>query len=346
MVGKRDMTIDFLKGICIILMVVGHSGAPKWLHDIIYTFHMPVFFIISGFLFKPKYILEWKVFLKRKLIAIYWPFLLWTTIYIVIHNLFYNWEIYSNEYTTQNIKEQLVQGALMLKTEQLLGGFWFLQALLFASVFSVIFLKIFGLSRKSIILGILILVGGAFSMSYFSLSKLYFNPVNFLSSGFFMFGILINNIIISKRYTYSLLVASIIFIAVEVGYFPVSILTCDYLTIVPYFLIASCFSWSIIIICRTNGSSLSHSISKIGNRSLDILIFHFLVFKGITFLIVYYNDLPMKYMQSFPVVDISSWHWIVYSVCGIVISLLIGVAIDRLKSTIKRCVYLIKGIEG
>ena len=45
---KRLHWIDTLKAIGIMLVFLGHSGAP--FHDGIYLFHMPLFFIISGFL--------------------------------------------------------------------------------------------------------------------------------------------------------------------------------------------------------------------------------------------------------------------------------------------------------
>lgn len=47
---ERNVTIDIMKGIGIILMVVGHSGCPSFLRNFIYTFHMPLFFMISGYL--------------------------------------------------------------------------------------------------------------------------------------------------------------------------------------------------------------------------------------------------------------------------------------------------------
>lgn len=47
---ERNVTIDIMKGIGIILMVVGHSGYPSFLRNFIYTFHMPLFFMISGYL--------------------------------------------------------------------------------------------------------------------------------------------------------------------------------------------------------------------------------------------------------------------------------------------------------
>lgn len=44
---SRKITIT--KGLCIILMVIGHSGCPVLLSKFIYIFHMPVFFFFSGY---------------------------------------------------------------------------------------------------------------------------------------------------------------------------------------------------------------------------------------------------------------------------------------------------------
>lgn len=50
-VKKRDDTFDIIKGICILLMIVGHCPVSI-LGIIIYSFHMPVFFFIAGYFFK------------------------------------------------------------------------------------------------------------------------------------------------------------------------------------------------------------------------------------------------------------------------------------------------------
>ncbi|MDF9830656.1 acyltransferase family protein [Parabacteroides sp. PF5-6] len=55
--GNRLTYIDIAKGICIILVVIGHfqpANTPAWymqLIDIIYTFHMPLFMYVSGFVY-------------------------------------------------------------------------------------------------------------------------------------------------------------------------------------------------------------------------------------------------------------------------------------------------------
>ena len=46
---KRDYSIDIARGLACLLVVVGHVPTiPSFLHTWIYSFHMPLFFIISG----------------------------------------------------------------------------------------------------------------------------------------------------------------------------------------------------------------------------------------------------------------------------------------------------------
>ena len=56
--GYRNRMIDNLKGIGILLMILGHSSPPSFLYNFIYTFHMPIFFIVSGYLFNKKLITD------------------------------------------------------------------------------------------------------------------------------------------------------------------------------------------------------------------------------------------------------------------------------------------------
>ena len=51
---KRIAYIDVAKGIGILLMILGHTMTSGWGKDVIYSFHMPLFFIIGGYLYKEK----------------------------------------------------------------------------------------------------------------------------------------------------------------------------------------------------------------------------------------------------------------------------------------------------
>lgn len=90
--GRKQPRIEYLdiaKAICIVLVVIGHfnpSTAPEgWFTavNVIYTFHMPLFMFVSGFLFsktyRPQPYLE---FVSRKFKHLMVPYLL-TSVFII-----------------------------------------------------------------------------------------------------------------------------------------------------------------------------------------------------------------------------------------------------------------------
>lgn len=54
---SRDVSLDVARGIAIVCVVLGHGdyfGAPAEMVNAIFTFHMPLFFVLSGFLTSPE----------------------------------------------------------------------------------------------------------------------------------------------------------------------------------------------------------------------------------------------------------------------------------------------------
>lgn len=83
---SRNSKIDVLKGIAILLVVLGHTIQyseanfdDNFLYRIIYSFHMPFFMFISGYLALGK-----TVSLKKKFAALVIPFILWYLISYLI----------------------------------------------------------------------------------------------------------------------------------------------------------------------------------------------------------------------------------------------------------------------
>lgn len=94
---KRINWIDWAKAICIYLMICGHSHPTLYIHDFLYQFHLPVFFIISGILYKPKAI-------KELVISLLVPVIVWNLIN-------YPWYIYN----LLNIQKELSINTLILQ---------------------------------------------------------------------------------------------------------------------------------------------------------------------------------------------------------------------------------------
>lgn len=93
-VGKRIIWADSMKGILIVLVVLGHSIQASmkqlgldfledYLWNLIYSFHMPAFIAISGFLAYRKNVagggrFDWLQFTWRRFRQLMIPFLLWS----------------------------------------------------------------------------------------------------------------------------------------------------------------------------------------------------------------------------------------------------------------------------
>ena len=76
--NRRDSTLDAAKGIGILLVVFAHINLFEPWQSIIYGFHMPLFYTISGMLFrKERYSGFWDFF-KRRLKTLILPYLLFS----------------------------------------------------------------------------------------------------------------------------------------------------------------------------------------------------------------------------------------------------------------------------
>ena len=92
MKSKRLEYIDIARGIAIILIVLGHtitySQNCRIIYKIIYSFHVALFFIISGYTYKIKKEESFLIFFKRKFTRIMVPYYIWAFIFIIPFYIF------------------------------------------------------------------------------------------------------------------------------------------------------------------------------------------------------------------------------------------------------------------
>lgn len=97
---KRIDWLDIAKGITIFCIVLGHIVENKIIYTILYSFHLPIFMFISGYLYKKRKIGE---FAKRKFKSVMVPYLFFGILEILY---FYMFEVNYREYTP--IKESFL----------------------------------------------------------------------------------------------------------------------------------------------------------------------------------------------------------------------------------------------
>ena len=176
----RILWIDYVKVIACILVVLGHffqsmvkanilleTDLYKWFNTTIYYFHVPLFFICSGYLYqkysKVNNLKSWINNIKKKGLVLGIPYFAFSTMTWVLKSIFSN-----------NVNDQI--GSL---SDTLLfhptAPYWFLFALFFIFCVTPTFRNkkecIYGLII-SIIAKLLILIGGVQNICYFySFSK-------------------------------------------------------------------------------------------------------------------------------------------------------------------------------
>lgn len=153
----RSKSIDCMKGLGIILVVVAHAGIPN--EQYIKLFHMSIFFIISGFCHSEVYSENFNsvlLFFKKRLKSLYVPYVCFNLVLLSLHNLFYNWNIYTDNpyflqsdiiansyglisrYSVGDFIFQIILTIGFVGGEQLSGTLWFLRALFEVEIFYVV----------------------------------------------------------------------------------------------------------------------------------------------------------------------------------------------------------------
>lgn len=146
-----------VKGIAIILMVIGHAECPGLLMNFIYLFHMPVFFIAAGYFFSSKDVDNPWNFCCKRFKGLYVPFVKWSILFLILHNLFFAMGIMNEQYGNwsggvthpYSFKTAMIRLTSIIFSmggydEFLLGAFWFFRALLIASILFLVLYRFIG----------------------------------------------------------------------------------------------------------------------------------------------------------------------------------------------------------
>lgn len=352
---QRDATFDVLKGIGIILMVVGHSGTPKWIHDSIYSFHMPLFFIASGWFFN-EWSLENKwVYTQKKVKGLYLPYLKWSLIFLLLHNVFFFVGLLNSQYGFNGLVEKWYHlndfvshftdiCFKMTGYDNLIGTYWFMRSLFVASLLacflSWLFMRVTHQStRHSIILSTLLccLVGGAISIFCIRIPLVPQGGYREMMATFFVgVGYMLN-----KReawHSRHVLILSIVTLILCIIMHPAamngSVTSADWLVIIVSGTAGFVVTYHLSQYISTHGTKIRTALIYIGKRTFYIMTFHFLCFKPASLLKAWLFDMDWRVVGCHPVIPPVDdyWFWIVYSVSALFLSLLLERVVSMIPS--------------
>ena len=344
--AHRDDSIAIAKGIGIMLVVLGHctlAQGSMFLSHFVNMFHVSIFFFVSGYFFSMKYTDDKWLFTKKRLKNLYLPFIKFELIFILLHNTFYRLNLYNDKYgfdgvvsTMYGWKDMLLHikdTFLFVGVEQLLGAYWFIPALFFASILALfsttIIKKVLKLSdMKNAIIVIIAFIILAMIRTDVQIHTWQFNPKVLLATSIFMTGFVARQYTLPKKY--SKLAAVIAFLAIVTCatlIHPMSLLDINVSWEVPYFYVQCIIGcWGTVclskLITKTKWTNL---FIFIGQNTMAILTWHFLCFKLVNLLKIYYYGMDFKRLAEFPIItEHQNICWIVmYCILGIVVPLII-----------------------
>lgn len=365
-IGGRDTQIDILKGIGIFLMVFRHARGPY--SDFVLLFHMALFFIASGYLYKRdnEYTKNNFIkFIKRKLKSLWWPFFACNTLFSLLNNVFIDLNIYTTNaeikalaniepqriavrFTSIDILKEIIKSCVMLSSTEMGGAFWFLRTMFITVVLykvtDYVIAFVFSKTKKScekykwILQGVLALVlllcGWCLSINGISLrgiSNVFTVYILFYIGNVFKFCSLM------KKHTIKVEIIEVTISLVTLlwGYSNGYISISNNIIKNPLFFLAmSIAGW--MLIYRLSGfikNSDSHFFIACGKSSLWILVLHFLSFKIVSAIGIALLGLDWINLASFPIRFYNGYWWIAYSVVGIVIPIFIHRTYIRFRGT-------------
>lgn len=142
--------IDMAKGWGIICVIIGHMIQGTFIDNWIYSFHMPLFFLISGYVFSTKY--NFLEFVKRKVKSILVPYFCLGVVIVLFRNLY----SVQGEISLKNIFTHIIRLIIQRRNYSL----WYLTVLFIINIALYIIVKLLKTETKIAICVFLISIIG------------------------------------------------------------------------------------------------------------------------------------------------------------------------------------------
>lgn len=343
----RDYTIDTIKGIGIILMVAVHGGAP--FSHFINLFHMPIFFIASGYFWNNKNLENFdslKKFIFRKMQTLWLPFVLYNSVLIALNNFFLRIGFYTSNVeflsltgessnaicSIMSLKEIVLASAktaAFAGKSRLASPTWFLGSLFMVTVTHAL-VEFVALKIRKVRLAYAILVlgmaAGATVVSVCGISLPNSAHTVFAGSLAYYMGIAIrrwNMMDKVTKYKWYLLGGSAVGLVI-LNQFGTIAMWSGSITNILYFAVVSLLGWTLLwSIAKITNQPLCKCFAYLGSHSMWVLLLHIVCFKLVTFVYLMLSGGNMLLLASIPRLDsVPNYLWVFYSVVGLGIPLL------------------------
>ena len=327
---KHDSVISIAKGLCIILMVIGHTDGHTILSKFIYLFHVPLFFFVSGYFNKgSESFPELKTKLVRRIKRLYLPFVIYGTIFLLLDGLFVRWGFYADGLLHVSDWKSFftLLSGLFLKMEApspLLGPMWFVRSLFIAAVCLDIALFILRKTRHAKVILLVACLLSTLAIKLFPPDTPVLRQLVLAAFGgfFFMCGMLCRDL--PRRVGSAWIMVLTLSVLLMVTFLTKkswSITVVGVMDTIAYMAIALVGIQFVLSLSRLiNNTFLGKTFDYVGCNTMPILALHPLCFKAVSYLAILICSLPPDSISQFMTIShLGGVWWIVYAVAGTVI---------------------------
>lgn len=324
----RDKGVTIAKGIAIILMVMGHAKCPELLNQYLRLLRMPLFFFMSGYCFKTRYLDESISYLKKRIKGIYVPYIKWSIFFLLLHNIFCYLNLYNDLFPSStshvySIKEYISHFIRIVTSmtghDRLLSPYWFLRELFWGSIIFYFTKKYVKKSYLSLVL--LLSLTLFLSVLNIRVPYLHIGSLSFFAAFFIYIGNYYKENHFSFENKYSFILLGMSFVLVGSIFWPTSMLMYKWYQVIPYAVTAVVGTLVILGISRkisNSGEVIPTLLDFIGNNTFIVLTWHLLAFKLVSLLYIYYTNIDIRYLAAFTTIEsfALSGGWILYTIVG------------------------------
>lgn len=349
----QNKTFSILKAIGIILIVIGHSAINTPLRTFVYLINIVIFFFVSGYFFNDSYLEKPFLFLKKKLIRFYIPWVAYGVSFVLLHNLFLKIHLIAFDYHARKVIEpynfsdtihKILEVLTFIKwKEPLLAPLWFLLGIF--SGLCVFFVLSWIAKRinknnfevyRAILIAIFMTIGFVGSEYKWHIGIIY-RP--FVISGLIYIGKLYS--IYRDKIKLSPVIASICFIGLCIATalnYQINIGGMIFGNQFIFLLISCSGCYMLLTLAHFIDKSnkyLSVLLDYIGKYTFTIMVLHYVSFKIAILIQIWICDYPLKYLAYYPVIPFNTMYWwLLYTVIGISIPLFVSYSLSNIKNWI------------
>lgn len=326
MTKSESQIVTLTKAIGIILMVMAHAMPVEHIiWRFIYVFHMPLFFIMSGYCFKEEYLCDTKHFVITKLKGIWLPYIAFSLPFLALHNVFCSLYLYPPD-SVIGLKTFLWDAGRivtrMSNSELFLCAFWFLKELFWGNLIYYCIMRLLK-GRVQYVTIILLILSELTILIHFRIPYFGITFVSFFAAFFIAIGTWWRQAQWRFSKWWIWLIALIIIIGNMFIPYDSFMRNVTPSTLPIYVIPAIVGTMIVFEICRFIQPYLNGFIGRllyfIGTQTLWIMSLHFLAFKIVQYGIIKYYNLPILQLSKFPVL------YDYANVCAVLLSLFVGV---------------------